>query len=186
VKAVLGLGNPGKRYERTRHNVGFLVVDRIAAGNRVAVRQKRCQSLVGDRRKHGERTLLVKPQTYMNHTGEAVRDLVQRFSLGVKDLVVVYDDLDLAFGRIRIRVRGGAGGHRGVHSILESLGEEGFCRVRVGIGCPPPGVDPTDFVLEVFSPEERAELDEIVSRAADAVEWLLKEGPQRAMDRFNR
>jgi len=183
---VLGLGNPGKKYEGTRHNLGFLVVDRIASQKGIGVKEKKCRSLIGDWEENGERVLLVKPQTYMNNSGEAVRALLRAFSVGPKDLVVIHDDMDLSFGRIRIRPRGSAAGHLGVLSILETLGAEGFYRVRVGIGRPPPDMDPTDFVLEPFSREEKAGLDEVVSRAADAVQCLLREGSQRAMEKFNR
>ncbi len=186
MKVVLGLGNPGKKHQRTRHNLGFLVVDRVASGNRIAIKKKRYDSLIGDWQTNEEKILLVKPQTYMNHSGEVVKHLFRSFPVAVQDLVVIHDDLDLPFGRIRIRPRGGAGGHRGVLSILESLGEEGFFRVRVGIGRPPPGVDPTDFVLDRFSPQEISQLDEVVSKAADAVECLLEEGSRRAMEKFNR
>ena len=186
MKVVLGLGNPGKKHQRTRHNLGFLVVDRVASGNRIAIKKKRYDSLIGDWQTNEEKILLVKPQTYMNHSGEVVKHLFRSFPVAVQDLVVIHDDLDLPFGRIRIRPRGGAGGHRGVLSILESLGEEGFFRVRVGIGRPPPGMDPTDFVLDRFSPQEISQLDEVVSKAADAVECLLEEGSRRAMEKFNR
>ena len=186
MKVVVGLGNPGKKYAHTRHNLGFLVVDRIAAENRVTVKRKKQDSLIGEWQTNGERVLLVKPQTFMNHSGEAARQLLRLFPFTVKDLIVIHDDLDLPFGRIRIRPRGGAGGHRGMVSILEALGEEGFFRVRVGIGRPPTGVDPTDYVLEPFSREERAHLDQLVSRAAEAVGCLLEQGPQRAMEIFNR
>lgn len=142
--------------------------------------------MIGDWETNGEKVLLVKPQTYMNHSGEAVRSLFGYFPVSVNDLVVIHDDIDLPFGRIRIRSRGGAGGHRGMASILEALGEEGFFRVRVGIGRPPPGVDPTDYVLERFSPLDSRHLEQIVSRAADAVHCLVKEGLQTAMERFNR
>ncbi|MBI2986974.1 MAG: aminoacyl-tRNA hydrolase [Deltaproteobacteria bacterium] len=186
MKVVLGLGNPGKKYARTRHNMGFLVVDRIATENRVTVKQRRQDSLIGGWQTDGKRVLLVKPQTFMNHSGEAVRQLLRLFPFTAKDLIVIHDDLDLPFGRIRIRPRGGAGGHRGMLSILEAVGEEAFFRVRVGIGRPPPGVDPTDYVLEPFSPEERSALEQVLSRAAEAVTCLLGEGPQRAMEAFNR
>lgn len=186
MKVVLGLGNPGKKYERTRHNLGFSVVDRIASENRIAVKKKKCNSLVGEWQTDRQKVLLVKPLAYMNHSGEVVGELLHRLRLSIKDLVVIHDDLDLRFGRIRIRPRGGAGGHRGIRSILEAMGEEGFFRVRVGIGRPPPGVDPTDFVLEAFSPEETSQLDQVISKAADAVQCLLEEGSQRAMERFNR
>jgi len=186
VKIVVGLGNPGKRYERTRHNLGFLVVDRIAAARGISIGAKKHQSLVGDWQVESEKVLLVKPQTYMNRAGDAVGALFRYFPVSVQDLVVIHDDLDLPFGRIRIRPRGSAAGHRGVLSITEVLGDEGFFRVRMGIGRPPVGVDPTDYVLQAFSPEEVAQLEPIVSRAADGVETLLREGPRRAMEKFNR
>lgn len=186
MKVILGLGNPRRKYERTRHNLGFLVVDRVASGNRIAVNKRKYHSLIGDWQKDGEKVLLVKPQTYMNHSGEAVRDLFRYLPVAVKDLVVIHDDLDLPFGRIRVRQKGGAGGHRGLLSILETLGEEGFFRIRVGIGRPPVGVVPTDFVLQPFSQKEIAHLDQVLSKAADAVECLLTEGLPRATGKFNR
>ena len=186
MKVVLGLGNPGRKYARTRHNLGFVVVDRIASENRVAVQKEKHNSLIGDWQTDGEKILLVKPQTFMNRSGAAIKPLFRYFPVTIEDLVVVHDDLDLPFGRIRIRLGGGAGGHRGVLSVLEMLGEEGFFRVRVGIGRPPAGSDPTDYVLEPFSPEESPRLEQIVSRAAAAVKCLLEQGPQRAMETFNR
>lgn len=166
--------------------MGFLVVDRVASEKKIAITKKKYRSLVGDWQEVGEKILLVKPQTYMNRSGEAVRDLLRYLPVEVKDLVIIHDDLDLPFGRIRIRARGGAAGHRGVLSVLEALGEEGFFRVRVGIGRPPPGVDPTDFVLQGFSPEQAAALGPVVSRAAEAVQCFLEEGSHRAMEIFNR
>ena len=186
MKVILGLGNPGRKYARTRHNLGFLVVDRIASENCIPVKKRKFDSLIGKWKTGGEEILLVKPQTFMNHSGKAIRQLLRSFPITVKDLVVIHDDLDLPFGRIRIRPRGGAGGHRGVVSILETLGEESFLRVRVGIGRPRPGMDPTDFVLETFSSEESSRLGQVVARAADAVGCLLAEGPQRAMETFNQ
>lgn len=186
MKLVLGLGNPGRKYERTRHNLGFLVVDQLASGNRIAVNKRKYNSLIGDWQRDGEKVLLVKPQTYMNHSGGAVRNLFRYLPVAVKDLVVIHDDLDLPFGRIRIRQKGGAGGHRGVLSILEALGDQGFLRVRVGVGRPPQGMDPTDYLLQPFSPEEQVLLEGVVSKAAQAVETLLHKGPHRAMEAFNR
>ena len=186
MKIVLGLGNPGKRYERTRHNLGFLVVNRIASAHGISVTAKKHQSFIGDWQLEGEKVLLVRPQTYMNRTGEAVRALFRYLPVSVPDLVVIHDDLDLPFGRIRIRQKGGAGGHRGMLSLLEALGDENFFRVRVGIGRPPIGVNPTDYVLQPFSPDETALLEPIVARAADGVESLLREGSPRAMEKFNQ
>lgn len=186
MKLVVGLGNPGKKYERTRHNLGFMIIDQIARQNQVAIREKLCDALVGDWSNHEERVVLVKPQTYMNHSGESVRALLSHFGSAPEDLIVIYDDLDLPFGRIRIRPTGGAGGHRGVLSIMESLAEGQFYRVRVGIGRPPDGVDAVDFVLEDFTLPEVDQLNELISRASEAVVSLLREGGRRAMEQFNR
>lgn len=166
--------------------MGYLVVDRIALEKSVAVKEKKYHSLIASWQVDGERVLLVKPQTYMNQSGETVRHLLRYLPVEAEDLVVIHDDLDLPFGRIRIRKRGSAGGHRGVSSILEALGEENFFRVRVGIGRPPASVDPTDYVLERFSAAEAAGLEDVIARAAEAVKCLLDEGSQRAMEKFNR
>lgn len=186
MKLVVGLGNPGKKYERTPHNLGFLIIDRIATGNEVTVRKKLCDALVGEWWSDGEKVLLLKPQTYMNCSGEAVRCALRKFGAASDDLVVVYDDLDLPFGRIRIRPRGGAGGHRGLASIIEAVGGAPFYRVRIGIGRPSEGMDAEAYVLEPFSSKEMGELNDVIPRAAEAVLSLLKEGGQRAMERFNR
>ena len=148
MKLIIGLGIPGKKFERTRHNLGFLIVDHIAQQNEVAVKRKLCGALVGEFSDHGERFLLVKPQAYMNRSGEPVGELLGRFHANADDMVVVYDDLDLPFGRVRIRPKGSAGGHRGVLSIMEELAGASFYRVRVGIGRPPEGVDPVDYVTQ--------------------------------------
>jgi PTH1 family peptidyl-tRNA hydrolase len=186
VKIIVGLGNPGERYARTRHNVGFRVVDEIAARWRLTEWQEKYDALVGDWRRRDERVLLVKPQTHMNLSGGAVRRIFRYLPATAADLVVVYDDLDLPFGRIRVRSKGGAAGHRGVVSIMQAVGRDDFLRVRVGIGRPPPGIEATDFVLASFSPSERGELAGVLAKAATAVECLLDEGPQRAMENFNR
>ncbi len=186
MKLLVGLGNPGREHEGTRHNFGFLIVDQIARQHQIAVKKKLCEAMVGEWSNDGERILLVKPQTYMNRSGESVKCVLGHFRSAPEDLIVIHDDLDLAFGRIRIRPTGGAGGHRGVLSILESLPGAQFYRVRVGIGRPPGGMDPVDFVLEHFTLQESEQLDEVVSRASEAVVSLLREGGQRAMEQYNR
>ncbi len=186
MKIIVGLGNPGKKYERTRHNVGFLVVDLLAAKNGVAIGKKKHESLIGEWNREGENLLLVKPQTFMNRSGQALLSLLRYLPVEAEDVVVIHDDIDLPFGRIRIRERGSAGGHRGMLSVLESLGEAAFLRVRIGVGRPPPGVEPTDYVLQGFLPEEAARLDEVIARAAEAVACLIDEGARRAMEKFNR
>lgn len=186
VKLVVGLGNPGQKYERTRHNLGFWVVDHVADSAGITVKKELCHALVGEFSSDGQRVLLAKPQTYMNRSGAAVKALLGHFESGAENLVVVHDDLDLPFGRIRIRPEGGAGGHRGMLSIIETLAGAQFYRVRLGIGRPPEGVDPADFVLEPFAAEEAEGIAELVSRASQSVVCLLREGGQRAMEEFNR
>jgi PTH1 family peptidyl-tRNA hydrolase len=185
VKLLVGLGNPGKKYERTRHNLGFVIIDRIAAENRVKVTKKVYDALVGEWSVGGEKVLLVKPQSYMNRSGETVKALMRESAVAPEDLIVVYDELDLPFGKIRIRPKGSSAGHRGMHSIIENLGGAPFYRVRVGIGRPPEGIEAADFVLERFSAEELQRLGDIVPRAAEAIDCLLREGGRRAMEQFN-
>ena len=186
MKLIVGLGNPGKKYERTRHNLGFLIVDQIARQNGVAVQRKLCDALVGEWSDEGEKELLVKPQAYMNHSGDPVKGLLRKFRATAADLVVIYDDLDLPFGRIRIRAKGSAGGHRGVLSIMECLGGVQFSRIRVGIGRPPEEADAVDYVLAPFTVEESKELGTVLARAAEGAMSLLRDGSQRAMEKFNR
>jgi PTH1 family peptidyl-tRNA hydrolase len=186
VKLIVGLGNPGKKYQSTRHNLGFFVIDRIAAGRPITVRKRICEALTGEWAEDGERILLAKPQTYMNRSGACVKELLREFHGSPNDLVVIYDDLDLPFGRIRIRTKGSAGGHRGVISIAESLAGAPFPRVRVGIGRPPEGVDAVDYVLEPFDVDQRDTLDVVVGKASEAVLALLREGVEAAMREFNR
>jgi len=163
-----------------------LIIDQIAHQQQISVTKKLCDSLVGEWSRDGEPVLLIKPQTYMNRSGAAVQCLLDRCGGSAQDLVVIHDDLDLTFGRLRIRPGGGAAGHRGVLSIMESLAGGSFYRVRVGIGRPPIGSEPVDYVLEPFTPEEAEQLEPVVSRGADAVLCLLREGGQRAMEQFNR
>ena len=186
VKLVVGLGNPGRKYQRTRHNLGFLVVDRLAERHAVAVTKKKHDALIGSWQRDGEEVLLVKPQTYMNRSGETVKSLLRYLPVQSPELIVVFDDLDLPFGRIRIRERGWAAGHRGMISILQGREDDSFLRVRIGIGRPPAGVEPADFVLQPFLPHELPALEAILTKAAHAVESVLEDGPKRAMERFNR
>jgi peptidyl-tRNA hydrolase, PTH1 family len=186
VKLVVGLGNPGRRYERARHNLGFLVIDRLANRHHVAIEKMLCGALVGDWSLGEEKIVLAKPQTFMNRSGAAVDGLLREYGATAENLVVVYDDLDLSFGRIRIRTSGSAAGHRGVLSIIENLGGAPFYRVRVGIGRPPEGIDAVDYVLQPFGDEEMQQLNDIVARAADSVVCLIQDGPRRAMEVYNR
>ena len=186
MKLVVGLGNPGRRYARTRHNLGFLLLDRIAEARGIRIGDDRCDSLVGRGVWERESLVLAKPQTYMNNSGVAAAALLRRFRVRGADLVVAYDDLDLPFGRLRIRCGGSAGGHRGLASILQHVADRDFVRLRMGIGRPPAGVDPVEYVLSRFPAEEQQSLEDVLSRAEEALEAIVLKGPVRAMEDFNR
>jgi PTH1 family peptidyl-tRNA hydrolase len=182
---VVGLGNPGRRYKGTRHNVGQEVVHHLAA--RLGVRlEDDGWARTGKGRADGATLLLAVPETYMNASGQAVKDLIRRRRRGPGDLLVVHDDMDLSLGHLRLRPGNGPGGHNGVRSIIEELGTGMFPRLRIGIGRPSAGVDPTEFVLDRFTPEERRTIDEAVAVAADAVMVVATEGLAVAMNRYNR
>ena len=183
---VLGLGNPGAKYRGTRHNVGFRVVDRLAERWGARVAREAHKALVAETRRDGERVLLAKPQTFMNVSGESAASLRRFYRFDPAHLVVVHDDVDLPLGRLRVRTGGGAGGHRGIESLLEGLAVPGFTRVRVGVGRPPAGWDTADWVLAVPPGDEKGTLAAAEERAVDAIEMLLAEGPARAMNRINQ
>jgi len=186
VWVVVGLGNPGKRYARTRHNVGFRVVDRLAARWGVSVTREAHQAQIGDARRDGERVLLVKPQTYMNESGNALASLARFYRFDAGSVVAVQDDADLPVGRLRIkRGGGGAGGNRGIASLIDALGPE-FVRLKVGVGRPAAGWETADHVLAAPTGDEATALAAAEDRAADAVELLLTDGPERAMNRINQ
>ena len=170
----------------TRHNVGFLTVDRLAKVNRTPIRTNRFKSLFGIGWIDSQRVVFVKPLTFMNRSGEAVRGVADFFGLTTEDLVVLHDDLDLPFGRLRFKQRGGDGGHQGVRSIIERMGGNHFLRLKIGIGRPPQGMNPADYVLDVFDENEQSLLDQILSQAAEAVTVLLLEGLEKAMNQFQQ
>jgi peptidyl-tRNA hydrolase, PTH1 family len=183
---VVGLGNPGPAYADTRHNVGFGVVELLAAragGGRFSKHRTGADVLEG--RLAGRRVVFAKPRTYMNVSGGPVAGLIRYFSVPVEDLVVVHDDLDLGFGVIRLKRGGGEGGHNGLRSISSSLGAKDYLRVRFGIGRPPGRQDPADFVLKRFSSTERKELELAIDLAADAAEALLADGLEPAQNKFH-
>jgi peptidyl-tRNA hydrolase, PTH1 family len=182
---VVGLGNPGRRYERTRHNAGFLVVDALARSARNQDWSMQSQSLVTEIVIAGQQVKLAKPTTYMNASGQAVRLLLDDYRLDWKDLIVVLDDLDLPLGRIRIRERGSAGGHHGAESIIRMIGCDEFIRVRLGIGEEKMPVEKAEFVLSEVSPGKAAEWAEMIARAAGAVQSIVADGASRAMSMFN-
>jgi len=185
MKLIIGLGNPDRRYRHTRHNVGWEVIDRVGRRLGIAVDQEDGWATIGGGTVGRRRVLLAKPQTYVNLSGTAVADLRRRHRVKLEDLVVVVDDLDLPLGRLRLRPGGSHGGHNGLRSIVDALGSDAFSRLRVGIGRPPEGMDPAQFVLTPFTAEERATMDPALERAAEAIETVIREGLQAAMNRFN-
>ncbi len=182
---VVGLGNPGVQYAQTRHNMGFLVVDRLAARAGVCGWREAGLAHVAQAGIGGRPVMLAKPQTYMNRSGASVARLVERYGVPLERLVVVHDDLDLPFGVLRIRTRGGHGGHNGLRSIIQALGSGEFVRVKVGIGRPAGKGEVVDYVLGPFDPDQAAELPAVVERAAEAVAGIVLEGPIKAMNRFH-
>jgi PTH1 family peptidyl-tRNA hydrolase len=182
---IVGLGNPGEEYESTPHNLGFLVVDRLAESNAIRVSRKENMAFVGLGAVAGKNVALAKPQTYMNLSGGAVQGLLERYELKPDRLIVVYDELDLPWGSLRIRLNGSAAGHKGVKSVIGSLGTNEFARVRMGID-PGNPVNGEQFVLAKFKRAQKQEVEEVVVRAAEAVESILAEGAAQAMTKYNR
>ena len=188
MRLIVGLGNPGKEYARTRHNVGALVLDRVAA--RWAATLRTAGALRSGKGRAQSRTgpldvALAGPVAWMNESGPAIKALLEDLGLSPAELIVVHDDLDLSAGRLRVRRGGGAGGHNGITSILTSLNTPDFHRIKIGIGRPPVGEDPADYVLSPFSAEEWPQMEQTLDRAADAVVCLVEDGAEAAMNRFN-
>ena len=182
---IVGLGNPGSKYENTRHNMGFRVADEIARRMSVRIEAKERKALTADGSFLNRRVLLVKPQTYMNLSGEAVRALIDFYKIDDNHLIIAYDDLDLPLGTIRLRKTGSAGGQKGMVSILQHLGHQDIARVRVGIDRPPGRLPVEDYVLRPFSGDDEITARIMVDRAADAIETWLTEGIEIAMTRHN-
>jgi PTH1 family peptidyl-tRNA hydrolase len=182
---IVGLGNPGPRYHDNRHNVGFMVVDALADDARIPIRRVEFRALVGRGTLEKELVILAKPQTFMNDSGQAVAPLMRFYKIPNDKLLVVHDDLDLPFGTLRLRPRGGAGGQRGMGSIMVKLDTQDFARLRVGIGRPPGRMDPRDYVLHDFDAEEEAILPEVLDHAVDAIRRFVAAGIEQAMNDFN-
>jgi len=182
---IAGLGNPGPEYRYNRHNVGFMVVDSLAEKASIALRRVEFRALVGKGSLDGERLILAKPQTYMNLSGQAVVPLMRFYKIPIENLLVIHDDLDLPFGTLRLRPSGGTGGQKGMESIVEKLGTRDFARLRVGIGRPPGRMDPADFVLHDFDPDQEAFLPVIRQNAVDAIRRFINAGIEKAMTEFN-
>lgn len=182
----VGLGNPGREYENTRHNIGFLVIKRLAERWNIDVTRYRFKSLSGDGRVGDNRIALVMPQTFMNNSGFAVGSFVKFYKLELSKLMIIHDDLDLPFGRIRLRKAGGSAGQKGMQSIINQLGHTNFPRLRVGIGRPPGRMDPVDYVLKKFKSKDEILLDQVLDTCADAIEVYLDKGIEKAMTQFNQ
>lgn len=183
---VAGLGNPGKQYERTRHNMGFDTIDELVDRHRIPGSGIQHKAMYGKGMIAGEKVILAKPLTYMNLSGDSVREFINYYKMDPEtELIVIYDDIDLEPGQIRIRKKGSAGGHNGMKSIISQIGTQNFYRVKVGVGAKPAGWDLADYVLGRFSTKEREEVDKAIEEAADAVEVILGEGIDAAMNKYN-
>ena len=183
---IVGLGNPEKKYVNTRHNIGFDVIDAIAEKNDIVLREKKHKAVIGKGIVAGQKAVLVKPLTYMNLSGESVRSVIDFYKVDEKsELIVISDDVSLDMGQIRIRKRGSDGGHNGLKNIIMHLGHDEFIRVRMGVGEKPPRVDLADYVLGHFSTEEREVMNESARTAALAIETVIMEGPDAAMNKYN-
>ena len=182
---ILGLGNPGRSYDRSRHNVGFRCVDALAYRHGIRVEERRRHVVLGHGELAGTSVALAKPRTYMNRSGIAARYLLDRFHARPEELLVVYDDMDLPVGTIRLRASGGAAGHHGIESIIAELGTQEFPRLRIGVGHPPERGDAVSHVLGPFTTEEAKAIEEPLERAVEAVAWVVEFGLESAMNRFN-
>lgn len=183
---VVGLGNPGEKYEETRHNVGFMVADELGKRGSFSIQKVKYHALTSTATIGGQGALVMKPTTYMNLSGEAVGEAAKFYKIAPDRVLVISDDVDLPLGKLRIRTGGSAGGHNGLKSIIQHLGSDQFPRLKVGVGGKPhPDYDMADWVLGKLQGEDKKIMDDAVKRAADAIECLLKDGPQKAMNRFN-
>src|SRR4030042_5085376 len=193
VKIIVGLGNPGRRYEKTRHNLGFICVNRLAREFNIRMNKSQGKARTGKGRIAGNEVLLARPQTYMNLSGESVKLLLNKTHTSMDELIVIHDDLDLPVGKIRIRSGGGSGGHKGINSIFQETGSREFYRIRIGIGRPPtvkngieiPEDDVIDYVLSNFNPDEKKIIEKSIPIAAEAVISLITDGLTATMNKYN-
>lgn len=185
-RLIVGLGNPGEAYRLTRHNIGFMVVDRLAHRHRILVQKRRFGAVFGLGRVDGRSVILAKPMTFMNMSGAAVQNLAHFFNLDTQDLLVIHDDIDLVFGKIKIKQKGGDGGHNGLKSLIAAFDSGVFARVRIGIGRPDAKQEVKGYVLSRFDSRQETVLDEVISTAQDAVETIVLKGLTEGMNRFSR
>ncbi|KIL53710.1 peptidyl-tRNA hydrolase [Jeotgalibacillus alimentarius] len=185
MKLMIGLGNPGKPYDKTKHNIGFEVIDELAERWNAPLMQTKFKGIFSKAVVNGEKVILLKPLTYMNLSGESIRPLMDYFQIDIEDIVVIYDDLDLPMGKMRLRQKGSAGGHNGIKSTIAHLGTQEFNRIRIGIDRPPHGMKVPDYVLSRFSKEEWTEMGQVVAKSADACERFLEKPFLEVMNEFN-
>lgn len=182
---IAGLGNPGKEYDGSRHNVGFMTLDTLADRYQIDIREKAHKALIGKGMIEGNKVILVKPQTYMNLSGESIRSVMDYYKTEPSEFIVIYDDISLEPGQIRIRKKGSAGGHNGIKNIIAHLGTQEFPRIRIGVGEKPPRMDLADYVLSRFPKEEKEEMEQAFRDGAAAAVSMMNEGIDTAMNRFN-
>lgn len=187
MKAIVGFGNPGTKYENTRHNVGFKVIDELSKALSISVSREKFRALIGEGRIEQEKVLLCKPQTFMNLSGESVAEICRYYGeLDARsDIVIVYDDMDFLPGELKLRKSGSAGGHNGVKSLIQCIGTDEFCRIRIGIGRPKPGQDVISYVLGTFNKEEQSLVGSSIVKAAEAISFSMHHSFDLAMNRFN-
>lgn len=183
MKFIFGLGNPGKKYQYTRHNLGKMIAERFAKERGIRVNKHLETFSYGEDNKR--ETIVVLSDVYMNNSGEVVKELVKKMDMTPGQLIVLHDDLDLPFTKIKVKSAGGSGGHKGVESIINALGTDRFVRIRLGIG-KPDDIDPADYVLQDFTEDERDALDGFISKGRDVLEYLIENGVERAMNKFNK
>ncbi|GAB4424030.1 MAG: aminoacyl-tRNA hydrolase [Anaerolineales bacterium] len=182
---IIGLGNPGRAYKDNRHNVGFMLIDRLSVRLNARLNRVQAKAIVGSVHHHGDKIILAKPQTYMNLSGQSVQGLVHFYKIPLANMLVAHDDLDLPQGTLRIRPGGGPGGQKGIASAIERLGSRDFPRLRIGIGRPPGRMDPAAYVLQDFSAGELKIISEVLDRAADAALEFIENGLDAAMNKYN-
>ena len=185
LRLVVGLGNPGDAYVATRHNVGFMVLEALAAAYKIALDKRKFDAALGRGFIEGSEVILAQPQSFMNRSGPSVQQLARYYRILCEDVLVIHDDIDLTFGKLKIKEKGGHGGHNGVRSLIDALGGGAFVRLRIGIGRSDGGSDVVDHVLGRFKPQEKAVLADVIIRARDAVVTILCKGTQEGMNRFN-
>lgn len=186
VFVIIGLGNPGPRYANTRHNVGFDTIDLMADKYGIKVTKLKHKALSGDGTIEGHRVILVKPQTFMNLSGECVREIIEWYRAPLTNVIIIYDDIDIALGKVRVRPKGSSGSHNGMRSVLYHVQSEDFPRVRIGIGKPPEGWQLADYVLGRFGDDDKKIVSDSISKAAEAAAAIIKSGVEAAMNKYNK